>query len=140
MSSYYYPPLNNIIIHKIIFVHHYTIKIVHSYFDIYTLLDRVTFLEDIEILDTVFLKRAERKVKLDGTVTLNKQLYEVPASYIGQKIELRIDETNVYIFEDDKKLAEAVPISFHDNAHVKRNQSPFAIPNHPLDREGEDNV
>ena len=36
MSSYYYPPLNNIIIHKIIFVHHYTIKIVHSYFDIYT--------------------------------------------------------------------------------------------------------
>ncbi|CUA81346.1 hypothetical protein Ga0061060_1345 [Anoxybacillus suryakundensis] len=35
MSSYYYPPLNNIIIHKIIFVHHYTIKIVHSYFDIY---------------------------------------------------------------------------------------------------------
>ncbi len=55
MSSYYYPPLNNIIIHKIIFVHHYTIKIVHSYFDIYTLLDRVTFLEDIKILDTVFL-------------------------------------------------------------------------------------
>lgn len=103
-------------------------------------LDQVTFLEDIEILDTVFLKRAERKVKLDGTVTLNKQLYEVPASYIGQKIELRIDETKVYIFEDGKKLAEAVPVSFHDNAHVKRNQSPFAIPNHPLDREGEDNV
>ena len=35
MSSYYYLPLNNIIIHKIIFVHHYTIKIEHSYFDIY---------------------------------------------------------------------------------------------------------
>lgn len=35
MSSYYDPLLNNIIIHKIIFVHHYTIKIVHSYFDIY---------------------------------------------------------------------------------------------------------
>jgi len=38
MSSYYYPPLNNIIIHKIIFVHHFTIKIVHSYFDIYTMI------------------------------------------------------------------------------------------------------
>jgi len=90
-------------------------------------LDQVTFIEDIEILDTIFLKRAERKVKLDGTITLNKQLYEVPASYIGQKIELRIDENTVYIFEDGKKIAEAIPVSMHDNAHVKRNQSPFAI-------------
>src|SRR5690606_14533965 len=55
-------------------------------------LDRITFLEDLSLLDTIFLKRAERKVKLDGTITLEKQLYEVPSQYIGQKIDLRVDD------------------------------------------------
>lgn len=49
-------------------------------------LDHITFLEDHSILETVFLKRAKRVVKLDGTITLDKKLYEVPASFIGQKI------------------------------------------------------
>ncbi|MFC0298963.1 Mu transposase C-terminal domain-containing protein, partial [Geobacillus jurassicus] len=39
-----------------------------------------------------FLKREHRKVKADGTITLNKQLYEVPPRFIGQSIELRYDE------------------------------------------------
>ncbi|MGN8648395.1 IS481 family transposase [Gracilibacillus sp. HCP3S3_G5_1] len=90
-------------------------------------LDHITFLEDLSILDTIFLKRAERKVKLDGTITLDKQLYEVPSHYIGQKIEVRMDEQAVYIFKDGKKVVEAVPVSMHDNAHIKRRQSPFAV-------------
>ena len=90
-------------------------------------IDELTFLEDIRLLETIFLKRVERKVKLDSTITLNKKLYEVPATYIGQRIELRMDEHAVYIFEEGKKVAEATPVSFHDNAHVKRNRSPFAV-------------
>src|SRR5690625_605161 len=90
-------------------------------------LEDITFLEDINVLETILLKRAERKVKLDSTITLDKKLYEVPASYIGQRIELRMDEQTVYIFEEGKKVAEATPVSFHDNAHVKRKQSPFAV-------------
>lgn len=90
--------------------------------------DNITFLADLDILETIFLKRAERKVKLDGTITLDKKLYEVPSQYIGQKIEIRMDEQDVYIFEEGKKVAEAVPVSMHDNAHVKRSHSPFALP------------
>lgn len=90
-------------------------------------LDRITFLSDLSILDIIFLKRAERKVKQDGTITLEKQLYEVPSEYIGQRIEVRMDDQTVYVFEDGKKVAEAVKVSMHDNAHVKRGQSPFAL-------------
>ncbi|MEQ6378768.1 Mu transposase C-terminal domain-containing protein [Bacillaceae bacterium S4-13-56] len=36
-------------------------------------------------------------MKLDGTITIDKRLYEVPSQYIGQKIEVRMDEQSVYI-------------------------------------------
>jgi transposase InsO family protein len=90
-------------------------------------LHHITFLEDLSILETIFLKRAERKVKLDGTITLENQLYEVPADYIGQRIEVRMDGKTVYIFDDGRKVVEPVPVSMHDNAHVKRKQSPFVL-------------
>jgi len=38
----------------------------------------ITFMEDLSILDTIFLQRAERKVKSAGAITLEKRLYEVP--------------------------------------------------------------
>lgn len=90
-------------------------------------LDDIRFMEDLSILDTIFLKRAERKVKLDGTITLEKRLYEVPSQYVGQTIEVRMDKQAVYVFEDGKKIAEAIPVRIYDNAHVKRGRSPFAI-------------
>jgi transposase InsO family protein len=102
--------------------------------------EHLTFLEDVAVLDSVFLKRAERKVKTDATITLDKQLYEVPASFIGQKIELRMDEQKVYIFDEGKKVAEAVPVNMHDNAHVKRGQSPFAVADTSTKEEVTDHV
>jgi putative transposase len=87
----------------------------------------ITFLEDLSILETIFLKREQRKVKADGTITLNKQLYEVPSRFIGHSIDVRLDENGVYIFEEDKKVAEAIPVSMKDNAHVKRGRSPFSL-------------
>jgi len=87
----------------------------------------ITFLEDLSILETIFLKREQRKVKADSTITLNKQLYEVPSRFIGHSIDVRLDEKGVYIFEDDKKVAEATPVSMKDNAHAKRVRSPFSL-------------
>jgi putative transposase len=89
-------------------------------------LNQVKFLEDPSILETIFLKREHRKVKLDGTITLDKQLYEVPSRFIGYSIDVRLDEHGVYVFEDDKKVAEAVLVSMKDNAHAKRVRSPFS--------------
>lgn len=90
-------------------------------------LDHVRFLAEPDILETIFLRRVERKVKLDGTITLDKQLYEVPSQYIGQRIELRLDDNTVYVFEEGNKIAEAIPVSMQDNAHIKRGQSPFSL-------------
>lgn len=68
----------------------------------------------------------KRVVKLDGTITLDKKLYEVPAAFIGQKIDLRLDDQTVYVFKDGKKVAQAIAVQMEDNAHVKRTPSPFA--------------
>lgn len=94
---------------------------------IHSQLESITFLEDTSILDSIFMKREQRKVKADGTISLNKQLYEVPADFIGYSVDVRIDDTGVYIFKDDKKVAEAKPVSMTDNAHVKRVRSPFSV-------------
>ena len=85
------------------------------------------FLEDISVLDSIFLKREQRKVKADGTITLNKQLYEVPPRFIGQYIDIRLNEQDVFVYEDGKEVAKLKPVCMTDNAHVKRNRSPFSI-------------
>lgn len=100
-------------------------------------LENMTFLENTAILDTIFLKREHRKVKADSTITLNRQLYEVPPRFIGQSIDVRFDEKGIFVFEDDQKIAEAVPVSMKDNAHVKRVRSPFTITE---EMEGNDDV
>lgn len=100
----------------------------------------ITFLEDPSILDTIFLKREQRKVKADGTITLNKQLYEVPSRFIGHSIDVRLDEKGVYIFENNKKVAEAIPVSMKDNAHAKRVRSPFLLNSAAEEKEERDHV
>lgn len=90
-------------------------------------LEDITFLEDPSILETIFLKREQRKVKPDGTITLNKKLYEVPSCFIGHSVDVRLDEKGVYIFENDRKVAEATLVSMKDNAHAKRVRSPFLL-------------
>jgi len=79
------------------------------------------------VLDSIFLKREFRKVKADGTISLNKQLYEVPPRFIGQSVDIRYDDHGVYVYEDGKEVAQAKPVCLHDNAHVKRNRSPFSL-------------
>jgi hypothetical protein len=50
-----------------------------------------------------------------------------------------MDEQTVYVFEDGKEIAEAIPVAFHDNAHVKR-RSPFAVPDTSYQKEELDHV
>lgn len=87
----------------------------------------ITFLEDPSILETIFLKREQRKVKPDGTISLDKRLYEVPSRFIGQSVDVRMDDKGIYIFENDRKVADASLVSMNDNAHVKRARSPFSL-------------
>ncbi|MCL1948792.1 MAG: DDE-type integrase/transposase/recombinase [Turicibacter sp.] len=91
-------------------------------------LDSVQFLKDTSDFDLIFLKRERRKVKSDGTISLEKKLYEVPARFVGEMVDVRYDENGVYVFEDNKKAAEATLVNFSDNAHAKRGNSPFDFP------------
>lgn len=103
-------------------------------------LESIVYLENPSILNTIFLKRERRKVKADGTITLNKKLYEVPPCFIGLSVDVRLDERGVYIFEDGQKVADATLVSLSDNAHVKRVRSPFSYSESQYEKGGPDDV
>lgn len=84
---------------------------------------RVRMVDDPASLDPLFLKREKRKVKHDGTISVNNKLYEVPPRFIGHKIEVRFDKDGVWVYEDGVAVAKAVPVNFADNARVKRERS-----------------
>ena len=83
-------------------------------------IDQVRTVADPAALDPLFLKRAKRTVKHDATFSLENRLYELPAAFAGQKVELRYDEQAVHVYVEGKAVAEAKVVRFADNAHVKR--------------------
>ncbi len=83
-------------------------------------IEQVRTVSDPAMLDPLFLRRAKRTVKHDATFSLENRLYELPAAFAGQKIELRYDEQAVHVFVEGKAVAEAKAVRFADNAHVKR--------------------
>lgn len=98
-------------------------------------LSRLQFVDDVEGLDALFLKREQRKVRSDGTITLQKQLYEVPPRFIGQKVDIRMDEHDVYLYEDGKEVMKLRPVSLTDNAHTKRPKRAVSFSSLPLEGE-----
>ncbi|HII81644.1 MAG TPA: DDE-type integrase/transposase/recombinase [Methanosarcina sp.] len=75
---------------------------------------------DPDFLNSLFLVRAARKVHHDGTISVNNRLYEVPARFIGCKIEIRFDDTDIFVYEEGSSVAKAKPVIFSDNAFAKR--------------------
>ena len=71
-------------------------------------------------LRNVFLYRVERKVKNDSTVSIDKEIYEVPSKYIGSKLYIRYDPTNneeAFIFsENGERLERIVKVNKIDNS------------------------
>jgi putative transposase len=85
-------------------------------------IEQVRTVSDPSALDTFFLRRAKRTVKHDATFSLENQLYEVPETFAGQKVEIRYDENSVHLYVESKAVAEAKAVRFADNAHVKRDR------------------
>ena len=70
-------------------------------------------------LDQMFYHAIYRKVNNDSTITHKNRLYEVPARYIGVKIELRYDPFNddiLYLYENDKQILKLAKLNKHENA------------------------
>lgn len=86
-------------------------------------ISQVKTYDNPENLKMLFLKRAQRKVRHDGTISVDSNLYQVPPVYIGKKVKIRFDpETyeHIYLYENGSCIAEAEPVIMVDNAHAKR--------------------
>lgn len=85
--------------------------------------DNLKLLTQQEIRNT-FLYRVQRNVRNDSTVSIDKQLYEVPSKYIGSKIYIRYDPTNdneAFIFsENGERLEQILKVNKIDNSKIRR--------------------
>jgi putative transposase len=75
-------------------------------------------------LDEVFLHRARRKVRKDGTVRWGGGYLEVRPELVGDKVELRYDPNDASarprVFVDNKFFCDTVPLDRKANMHRKR--------------------
>lgn len=72
--------------------------------------------------DLYFHHTLFRLVKNDSTVTINNLLYEVPAKYIGKKIEIRFpldNPENLCLFENNCQCAVLTRLDKHYNSEAK---------------------
>ena len=86
--------------------------------------NQVTFLEE-DFVDECFLHRTTKKVRLDQTISLNNEYYEVPHKYVGQTIELRYDPLNLnelFLYEKNKRITSIKKVDKVANSKVKRKE------------------
>jgi putative transposase len=77
-------------------------------------------------LDEIFLIRHERFVNNDATISFKGALYEVPAAYIRQKIELRHpvdDPQELYLYDSGVRVGKIKLLDKKENARSFRPQS-----------------
>ena len=80
-------------------------------------------------LDRSFYKTYHRKVKNDATVSVNATLFEVPAKYIGAKIELRHptgQRFDLWIYEQDQPVVKIQQLDATLNSKLPANGIKFA--------------
>lgn len=83
---------------------------------------QIKFVEK-EQLEAAFLNRTTRKVTATATVSIFNTEYEVPQQFIRKKIELRynpFDTARLFVYQDGKQIAEAMPVKKVENAQRKR--------------------
>ena len=76
-------------------------------------------------LDEIFLVRHERVVNNDATISFKGALYEVPAAYIRQKIELRHpvdDPQDLYLYDNGVRVGRIKLLDKRENARTFRPQ------------------
>jgi transposase InsO family protein len=76
-------------------------------------------------LDEIFLIRHERVVNHDATISFKGALYEVPASYIRQRIEIRHpvdDPEELYLYDNGIRVGRIKLLDKKENARTFRPQ------------------
>ena len=88
---------------------------------------KVNLMENLLLLEELFLLRVMRKVNHDATLSIDTILYETDQTLANSRVEVRYEPewlTNpaqpLFLFRDGLKVGEARQVNFHDNSHVKR--------------------
>jgi putative transposase len=74
-------------------------------------------------LDEIFLIRHERLVNNDATISFKGNIYEVPAAYIRQRVELRHpvdDAAELWLYDAGQKVARLKLVDARENARIFR--------------------
>jgi putative transposase len=78
-----------------------------------------------EELDEIFLIRHERVVNHDATISFKGSLYEVPAAYVRQRIEIRHpvdDREELYLYDNGLRVGKIRLLDKQENARTFRPQ------------------
>lgn len=71
------------------------------------------------LLDEYFMDRFTRRVKKDRTIAFKGMIYEVPAKYINQKVEIRFRQDNprqIYLYENGQCVTPLKVVDAYANA------------------------
>jgi transposase InsO family protein len=77
-----------------------------------------------EQLDEFFLVSFERLVGKDCTVSMNTVVYEVPAQFIGKRVELKFSQetpTEIFLYDNGVRITRVRPV---DSRHNGKNYKP----------------
>jgi hypothetical protein len=72
-------------------------------------------------LDEIFLVRHESVVNNDATISFKGRIYEVPAAYIRQRIEIRHpvdDNDELFLYDNDARVGRLKLVDTRENARV----------------------
>jgi transposase InsO family protein len=92
-------------------------------------------------LDEIFLVRHERIVNNDATISFKGNIYETPAAYIRQRIELRhpVDEpTELYLYDNGARVGRLKLLDARENARTFRPtqaEAPIRLARKPVQSE-----
>ena len=70
-------------------------------------------------INTIFYHTMYRTVNNDSTISNNRVIYEVPAKYIGKKIEIRFSpecQNELFLYENDKQILQLKILNRHENS------------------------
>jgi putative transposase len=79
-----------------------------------------------EQLDEFFLASFERLVNKDCTVSMNSIVYEVPAQFIGKRVELKFAQdhpTDIFLYDNGVRVTRIQPVDSRHNGKTYKPQS-----------------
>jgi transposase InsO family protein len=76
-----------------------------------------------DALEELFMARAIRRVNKDATLSFGKIIFEAPAKYIGEKVDLRYRQdrpTELFLYEAGKRVARLSAVDSRANGRLYR--------------------